>query len=634
LNQENTKVIKGRLKRAPLRRDIVFSNFTHRMTICFLSVLRALVVFLAPLAMASTEEEKLAALPRGTSVIDSRGIESFELLGGDATAKFVEVEGQPFTKAARLRTLKRPEHNYSLQFHARTTEPVKKGDILVAVFSARSVGAPGQSSIVFELDRAPYTKSADYPFKLNTTWRRFYVPITAALDQPVGNAHITFRLGYDPQTIEIGGLQVLNYAAGIARELLPYTPATYEGREPDAPWRKSAAGRIERLRKGDLTVRVIDGKGKPVSGAKVRARMKRHTFGWGSAVDAKTLLGDDSDNERYRQHILQNYNRVVLENDLKWAPWMGDRQPALGAIKWLRERGIDVRGHCLVWPGKENLPDSIDALLERPVELVDAIHAHIRDEATALRGQLIDWDVVNEPFTNFDVQAAVTGLKRNASADWIERHANVLSPLFRTAREADPVAKLYLNDYSILETGGADAPHQDHFERTLRQLLADKAPLDGIGIQGHFSGDLTDIPRLWEILDRYGKLGLPIQITEFDINTYDEQLAGDYTRDFLTAMFAHESVVAVLTWGFWEKRHWIPNGSLLRADWSPRPSGSEWERLVRKEWWTDVEVDTDASGTAKIRGFHGEYDIACGDVRATATLERSGAAVTIRGRSN
>lgn len=590
----------------------------------------AFAALLGTPALAANEEDKLAALPQGTSVIDARRIGAFELMGRDATVKFVDVAVQPFAKAAQIQTLKRPEHSYSLQFRTKTTQPVKKGDVLVAVFSARSVGVAGESSIAFELAKAPYTKSADYPFKLTNSWRRFYVPIIAALDQPAGAAHIMFRLGYDPQTIEIGGLQVLNYGPGIAREKLPYTPATYGGREPDAAWRRNALERIERLRKGDLTVHVVDSNGKAEAGVIVRVRMKRHAFGWGSAVDAKTLLGSTEDSEHYRTHILENFNRVVLENDMKWSPWQRDPQPASNAVKWLRDNGIEVRGHCLVWPGERNLPDFVEALLAKPSDLVAAINAHIREEATAFRGQLIDWDVVNEPFTNFKVQAAVTGLQRNSTPDWIERHASVLGQFFRTAREADPSAKLYLNDYSILETGGSDAPHQDHFERTIRQLQADKTPLDGIGIQGHFSEDLTDIPRLWEILDRYEKLGLPIQITEFDVNTHDERLASDYTRDFLTAMFAHESVNGVIIWGFWEKRHWIPNAALYRADWSPRPAAIEWQRLVRKDWWTDVEVKTDASGTAKVRGFLGEYEVVTGGTLAKTVLPLSGTEVTLR----
>jgi endo-1,4-beta-xylanase len=603
----------------------------------FLRALRAFVVLSTSYAFAASEDQKLAALPKGTSVIDSRGIEAFGILGADARATFVNVTSQPFKQAARLQTLKRPDEAYNFQFRTKITQPVKKGDALVAVFDARAsepLSATGiaQSSFVFELASEPYTKSVDYPFKVGPSWHRYYVPFVAQADQAPGSAQVMFRLGYDPQTIEIGGLQVLDFGPGISRDRLPSTPVSYIGRESDAPWRKSAKEKIERIRKGDLTVHIVDAAGIPVAGAKVVVRMKRHAFGWGSAVDATTLLGEGPDNDRYRQHIRESYNRVVLENDLKWFAWIRDAQRPKDAVKWLRENDIEVRGHCLVWPGERNLPRSITALFDQPAALKAAINDHIRDEAGAMRGQFVEWDVVNEPYSNFSVQAAITGIAPKSSPDWIERHAAVLGEFYRTAREADPVPKLYLNDYSILETGGDDAPHQEHFERTIRQLLAGKALLDGIGIQGHFSEDLTAIPRLWQILDRYAQFGLPIQITEFDINTHDERLAADYTRDFLTAMFAHESVVGVLTWGFWEKRHWIPNAALYRADWSPRPAAIEWERLVRKEWWTNVEATTDANGTAKIRGFLGEYEIEFGNLKQPATLLRSGAEIILHRR--
>jgi hypothetical protein len=86
----------------------------------------------------------------------------------------------------------------------------------------------------------------------------------------------------------------------------------------------------------------------------------------------------------------------------------------------------------------------------------------------------------------------------------------------------------------------------------------------------------------------------------------------------------------VIIWGFWEKRHWIPNAALYRADWSPRPAAIEWQRLVRKDWWTDVEVKTDASGTARVRGFLGDYEVVAGGTLAKTVLPLSGTEVTIR----
>jgi endo-1,4-beta-xylanase len=600
----------------------------------FLRLLCVSVVFLTPFTFAASEDQKLASLPKGISVIDPRGVEALETNGPDAWATFVIVTGQPFTRAARIQTLKRTDKPHHLQFRAKTTEPIKKGDELVAIFYGRAaepLPATGiaQSSFVFEVATEPYTKSADFPFELSTSWQRYSVPFVAQSDQGPGTMQVMFRLGYAKQTIEIGGLQVLNVSAGIIPDRPSSPEIGYTGRGVDASWRKLAQEKIERIRKGNLTIHVLDSDGKPVAGANVTIRMKRQAFGWGSAVDARTLLGDGPDSDRYRKHVLENYNRVVLENDLKWFAWLREPQRAKDAVKWLRENNLDVRGHCLLWPGEKNLPRPIVALLNQPAALKSAINDHIREEAGAMRGQLIEWDVVNGPFSNFNVQAAITGVAPKSAPDWIERHASVLGEFYRTTREADPAPKLYLSDYSILETGGNDAPRQEHLERTIRKLLDDKAPLDGIGIQGHFKEDLTAIPRLWQILDRYAQFGLPIQITEFDINTQDERLAADYTRDFLTAMFAHESVAGVFTWGFWEKQHSIPNAALYRADWSPRPAATEWERLVRKDWWTNAEPTTDATGTARIRGFLGKYEVVCGDAHANFTLTRSGTEITL-----
>ena len=203
--------------------------------------------------------------------------------------------------------------------------------------------------------------------------------------------------------------------------------------------------------------------------------------------------------------------------------------------------------------------------------------------------------MLNEPFTNYDVQDLLG--------------ADCIPQWFEAAHSADPAARLFINDYSILESGGKDSAHQDHYFATIQSLLAKKAPLQGIGIQGHFDENLTPIPRLLTILDRFAEFGLPIEITEFDINTSDEELQGDYTRDFLTAMFSHRAITSILTWGFWEGRHWIPNGAMWRKDWSPRPAGKEWRDLICAQWWTNAEGKTDGEGSFKTRGFFGDYDV-------------------------
>ena len=571
-------------------------------------------------------EKRLAALPvEAPSVIAAGGLDGFTLNGAGASIKAVVVAGQAFSSAVQIRTMVKPEKPYSVQLTARTTGPIRKGDVLLATFWARGLehstaADEPRTEFVLELAHEPYTKSGVLPAALDEAWTKFYVPCYAVSDIAAGEGTVGFRCGYDPQVFEIAGLTVRNFGTSVKLDALPYTPSTYTGRAADAPWRKAAAERIEKIRKGDLTVAVADAAGKPVPGAQVRVVQKKSAFGWGTAVDAGHLLADGADADRYRATLLADFNKVVIENDLKWERWEKDRATGAKAVAWLREHGLPVRGHCLVWPGKKNLPQDVLALFAKPEELGARIAGHIAEEVNAFRGQLIEWDVLNEPFTNTDVQAV---LGDAVMIDW-----------FKAARAADPSARLFINDYSILESGGRDSAHQDHYFKTIKLLQDGGAPVQGIGIQGHFSEDLTAIPRLIEILDRFATFGLPIQITEFDINTYDEQLQADYTRDFLTAMFAHESTSGVLVWGFWEKRHWIPASAFYRADWSPRLAAKVWKELTQKKWWTESTTKTDAAGAVKVRGFLGDYDVtvfANGKTTSkTVTLTRDGTRLDLR----
>ncbi len=594
-------------------------------TLFFLVLLFLFAV--APRPGADAQDEIFARLPPAVSVVEANRFETARSSSKSGTIEPVAISGQPFTKAERITTTDKPANPYSFQLTLPSTADVKKGGALLAVFYARAIPPlppddEARTEFVFELSGAPYTKSASHPVTFGVEWRKFYVPFEAKADLSAGKANVSFRAGYDPQTIEIGGFQLLQYPPEIARKDLPATPISYVGRDANAAWRKAADERIEKLRKADLAITVSDAYGQPIPGAKVAVRMKRHAFGFGSAVDAQMLFSKGADGDRYREAITRNFNKVVIENHLKWHVWEKDRESGPAAVKWLRDHGLEVRGHCLVWPGKRNLPQSAVDLFDRPEALRKTVLDHVTDEATALKGQLVEWDVLNEPFSNTDLQRILG--------------EEILADAFKAAREADPQPTLFINDYSILETCGKDSAHQDHYEKTIRSLLEQGAPVQGIGIQGHFGEDLTPVPRLLEIMDRFGKFGLPIQITEFDINTYDEALQADYTHDFMTAIFSHPSSNGILSWGFWENRHWIGNAAMFRADWSLRPAGEAWRKLVFETWWTNAQGKSDKHGGFAVRGFLGDYEIAVTAGRKSATvparLEMGGAkvAVTLR----
>lgn len=567
-----------------------------------------------------------AELPPGTPLLGADPLAAFRLSGTGAEIEIVPVRGREFTRAIRARTRVKPQTSYATQLTAPTVAPVNKGDVLYARFYLRALEAAdetaeGVTEFVFEKMGTPWTKSITYQARAGSKWKRFDVPFKAAASYAAGGAHVCMRLGFRVQVVEIGGFELTNFGRRLDISKLPVTIPTYRGQEADAPWRKEAERRIEKHRKADLTVRVTDGRGRPVSKAKVEVEMRRHAYGFGTAVSSHYLQDgkETQDKKRYREEIKKLFNRTVLENNLKWRGWERGRDKAIRTTNWLRDSGIEVRGHCLVWPNWRHLPGDMKQRQGDKAYLRKRCLDHIADEAGAMKGKLIDWDVINEPFTNHDLMDI---LGREVMGGW-----------FKKAKEMDPDVNVYINDYAILSGGGGDSAHRRHYEETIRFLIDSGAPLDGIGVQGHFGSNVTAPGELLKTLDRFARFGRPLQVTEFDMKTGIEPFEAAYTRDFMTAVFSHPATVGILMWGFWDGRHWKKNAPIYRKDWSLKPSGEVWIDLVFKKWWTRAEGTTNRRGEFEVRGFLGDYEIAAErrgrSGRAGFTLTKEGGVVRV-----
>lgn len=347
---------------------------------------------------------------------------------------------------------------------------------------------------------------------------------------------------------------------------------------------------------------MVDATGKPVPRASVRITQNRSAFQFGSALQFSRIATDSATNRFYRQKVLELFNAGTAENDLKWPFWIGERgssykrPQALRALDWMKQHGLHTRGHVLLWPSWTHLPNSISALrgTSRQAEIPALARAHIADIIGATRDVVDEWDVVNEPFANHDLMDVFGNA---IQVDW-----------YHAARAAHPTAPLYLNDYSNHDAS-LDPVHVNHFENTAKYLLAQGAPLGGLGLQAHISASPSPPANVVALLDRYAALGLPVRITEFDVNTDDEELQADYTRDFLTAAFSHPTVAGFQLWGFWEGAHWIPQAAMYRTDWSEKPNARAYKSLVLDEWRTRATGTTDATGQWRGRGFHGDYTV-------------------------
>ncbi len=545
--------------------------------------------------------------------------------GPYGSVKRVAVADAEFAYAAEATIANSPRNPWDVQVLADTTAPIRRNDTLFVTLMARVItsddeAGDGRVTVFFQINRPPHTKEFYNDARTGRRWSRICFPFTAGRDYAAGEAAFGVMLGHQKQRLQIAEMQLHNFGPGAKINELPVTATTYAGQEPDAPWRRAAAERIDRYRKADLAVVVNDRAGRPLE-ASVHLSMQRHAFHFGSAVDARLIMDPGADGDKYRAVIENLCTIAVFENDLKWQGWENTehRKTTMQALDWLEQRQIAVRGHCLVWPSWENTPADLRGLKDNPEALRKRVADHIRDEAGALRGRIYEWDVINEPYSNHDLMDV---LGRDVMIAW-----------FKLAHASDPAARLFLNDYSILSAGGSDHRHQNHFEETIRFLQQGGAPISGIGMQSHFGTDVTPPERVYAILERYAALGLPIAITEHDINTLQEKLHCDYTRDFMTIVFSHPRVESILSWGFWAGRHWQPDGAYYDREWNLRPAGRVWRDLLTREWRTDETLRADREGRVATRGFLGDYRITVTRDNQTAEktvrLTREGATVVV-----
>ena len=193
---------------------------------------------------------------------------------------------------------------------------------------------------------------------------------------------------------------------------------------------------------------------------------------------------------------------------------------------------------------------------------------------------------------------------------------------FELARQADPAAKLYLNMLGLLEDGGEDHRRQENYVRLIAWLLERHAPLDGLGVQCHIGSRLTPPTRLAAILARFGGFGLPLRITEFDVDLDDQALRAAYLYDALTVFQAEPAVIGVITWGFWAGEHRRPDAALLARDWSPSLAGMAWDDLFVGSGHTSIVAITGVDGRWSSR-------VTAGDYRVAASLGTAGGEVAV-----
>lgn len=532
----------------------------------------------------------------------------------------LESEGTDFEQVVQINIAQAGNNPWDAGWNISNRITVNRRDKVVFIFHIRSVEGQGKVN-VFAENAQTFVKEAILTVDVAEDWTTYIIPFESSQTFNVNSLVFGFHLAHQAQQLEIGGFTAMNFGANVSLEDLPsqINNEQYGGFEEDAPWRTEAAERIERLRKANLNIEVKDSAGNPFEGAQVRIKMLRHAFAFGSAINANKIAGNNAQNVIYENKIINldgeghGFNWVVFENDMKWPAleqqWFVDRNELVHAVQWLNDRDIIIRGHTLVWPGASNMPPDITENRTNLGYIKDRIDNHLEDILSypGIAGHIVEWDVLNEITTNRSLENYFRGSNGYSTG------REILAEIFQQTRALDSTTGLWLNDFVTLSLNSKPGNEAyDNLKIFTQEFLDAGIDLQGIGFQGHIGSFPNGIPSVLETLDDfYDTFGLQAKITEFDLppNT-DEALAAKYLRDFLTAIFSHESMNGFVFWNFWDGASYKNTGAnLFRSNWRQTPAGDAFIDLVFKEWWSNETVETAPDGSAQARVFKGLYEI-------------------------
>jgi endo-1,4-beta-xylanase len=210
--------------------------------------------------------------------------------------------------------------------------------------------------------------------------------------------------------------------------------------------------------------------------------------------------------------VTRHFGTVTAENDLKWErvhpePGRFEFEPADRYVDFGTRHGMFVVGHVLLW--HQQTPGWVFAgeggkKLDRDT-LLARLRSHIATVVGRYKGRIGGWDVVNEALDE-------DGTLRKTP--WLEVIGeDYVAKAFEFAREADPAAELYYNDYNLWKPAKRDAAI-----RLVQGLKAKGLRVDALGEQAHWGIDDPTLEAIDETLAAMRKAGLAVHVTELDMD--------------------------------------------------------------------------------------------------------------------
>ncbi len=396
--------------------------------------------------------------------------------------------------------------------------------------------------------------------------------------------------------------------------------------EQDMEIRQKASENIEKYRKGDVQIQIVNTRGKSLPDIEVKSELVNHKFYFGGwpwlpEKSGHRRISDKQAKKLYTDHYCEifNYGTAMMYWDEKEGFPQWERNQARvehgfvdGLTDWARQNNIKLKGHPLVWTKPNSLPDWLINSSRKARQVY--LEAHVRKLVAGFAGIIDEWDVVNEVlwepvWKNLDKRSWPHLEKVDDIVDFVY-------PLFEWARQENPAANLLINEYGLeVDKGKITAESQRKRYREIIEKLLDKGAFpDVIGLQTHEGAINCSNQKLWEIWDYFSDIGLPLHLTEIGCGAnitkndgnyrgckWNEEVARMAYQNMYLLGFGHPDVEAIITYNT------LHNG----YQYSGKPNWiyQALYELIAEEWQTEEKIKTDEQGILQFRGFLGEYKV-------------------------
>ncbi len=395
---------------------------------------------------------------------------------------------------------------------------------------------------------------------------------------------------------------------------------------------------IEKYRKADHALRLLDSNGEPLRGVRVRVEQTSHDFKHGANIFMLDEFEEAEINARYRDTFSKYFNLATVpfywsgtepeEGHLRYdigSSKLYRRPPADLCVDYCEEHGIMPKLHCLFYD--KTCPEWMTTKSrDEAWRLYEKRFAEIAERYS---GKMYEFEVTNELAASYNWK----------TCSCLTDEKDIGLKMWEMGRKYFPNETLVINDSYPKDVG--IKKFYGPYYLCISELISKGASIDKIGVQSHvFCGtdggtqDAGLLERLGHFdpelvirgLDVLSEFGKPLEITEVTIPTLGEgedaeRLQADILRQLYTIWFATPRMESAIYWNLadgtaaslpgWDENN--TRGGLFNYDMTPKAAALELKKLFFEEWHTSEELVTDENGFAKFRGFYGDYTASVGN---------------------